>query len=69
MRRLKVIGDSDYGKWRDRLKLRTTARQDKFCLMMERWGQRFLVDFGYENAEEKFNALLEKRLEQVSEIM
>lgn len=46
------IGDSHYGEWRDRLKLRTTAQQDRDCLTLEAHGLRFLVDYGYENAHE-----------------
>ena len=53
MSRYKIIGDSDYGKWRDLLKLRTTEQQDRDCLALEARGQRFLVDFGYENAHWK----------------
>jgi hypothetical protein len=45
------IGDSYYGEWRDRLNLPTTPEQDRACLMLEYHGLKFLVDFGYENAE------------------
>jgi hypothetical protein len=45
------IGDSYYGEWRDRLKLKTTPKQDRACLMLEVLGLKFLVDYGYENAE------------------
>lgn len=50
MARLKTIGDSEYGKWRDYLELPTTEQQDRACLLLEAQGKRFLVDFGYENA-------------------
>jgi len=50
--RLAVIGDSEYGEWRDRLELPTTMEQDLACLKLERRDLRFLVDFGYENAIE-----------------
>lgn len=50
MKRFSVIADSDYGYWRDYLKLPTSAEQDCACLFLERKGLRFLVDFGYENA-------------------
>ena len=65
MRRLKVIGDSEYGKWRDLLDLPTTREQDDACLLLEEAGQRFLVDFGYENAILKAEELRNHCLEQI----
>lgn len=62
MKRLKVIADSEYGKWRDLLDLPTTRAQDDACLALEEAGQKFLVDFGYENAEDKLGYLREQRL-------
>lgn len=53
VRRLPVIADSDYGKWRDYLSLPTSVTQDEACLFLEAKGYRFLVDYGYENAVEK----------------
>lgn len=50
MKRFPIIADSDYGNWRDTLKLPTTAEQDEACLFLEAKDQRFLVHFGYENA-------------------
>jgi hypothetical protein len=47
------MGDSWYGEQRDRLELKTTDAQDLACAYLEGHGQRFLVDFGYENAIEK----------------
>ena len=51
------IGDSYYGEWRDKLKLETTVQQDMACLYLEGQGQKFLVDFGYENAVENAKSL------------
>jgi len=65
-RRLKKIADSYYGEWRDKLKLKTTRKQDDACLQLERWGKRFLVDFGYENAEWKLEELFSERLLEVA---
>jgi hypothetical protein len=45
-----MIGDSHYGEWKHRLRLPTTPDQDIACLFLESEGQRFCVDFGYENA-------------------
>lgn len=56
------IGDSHYGEWRDRLGLQTTDKQDWACLALEGAGQRFLVDFGYENAIEKVLEMRRQRL-------
>ncbi len=51
--RLTVISDSYYGEWRDRLQLPTTWEEDEACLFLEAQGQKFLVDYGYENAVKK----------------
>lgn len=61
-KRLAKIGDSDYGEWRDRLDFPTTLEQDLACLKLERMGKRFLVDFGYENAQELLRAERRKEL-------
>lgn len=68
-RRLKRISDSYYGEWRDRLKLKTTRKQDDACLRLEQWGKRFLVDFGYENAEWKLEGMFQERLLEVAKMM
>lgn len=57
MSRLQIIADSDYGYWRDFLKLPTTQEQDAACLFLEGKGYRFLVDYGYENAIAKASVL------------
>lgn len=57
-RRLPIISDSDYGRWRDILELPTTAEQDEACLLLEDRGYRFLVDYGYENAISKCEELI-----------
>lgn len=56
MKRREKIADSDYGKWRDLLNLPTTALQDAECLLLEAEGLRFMVDFGYENAGQIYDA-------------
>ncbi len=50
-------GDSFYLEVCDRQDLDTTPAQDRACLLLEEAGQRFLVDFGYANAEDKLKAL------------
>ena len=69
MKRLKIISDSEYGHWRDRLDLPTTREQDDACLALERFGKRFLVDFGYENAQSVLATEMDKRLEEVSPLI
>jgi hypothetical protein len=56
VRRELKIGDSYYGEWRERLKLDTTYEQDWACLRLELMGKKFLVDYGYENAEDILRA-------------
>jgi hypothetical protein len=63
------IGDSEYGHWRDSLELPTTEEQDTACIALERMGQRFLVDYGYENAQSKLGELMLERIEKTALIM
>lgn len=65
MKRLKQIGDSEYGRMRDMLDLPTTAEQDAACVKLERLGKRFCVDFGYENAEAVLESVYATKLEQL----
>lgn len=51
------LGDTYYGEMRDKLSLKTTDAQDRACCFLEGRGQRFLVDFGYENAIEKMKEI------------
>lgn len=67
MKRLKVISDSEFGKWRDELDLPTTPEQDRDCLLLEEMGQRFLVDYGYENAAQKLAEARAKLLDAIAE--
>lgn len=50
-------GSSEYLSWVRRLDLRLpTLAQHRACLYLERHGQRFLVDYGTENAVKKARA-------------
>lgn len=55
------IGDSYYGECKELLHLEITPEQERACLYLEWHGQRFLVDFGYENAIGKARELRKTR--------
>jgi len=67
MKRLKTIGDSEFGWLRDILELETTPEQDLACLKLEEMGYRFCVDYGYQNAQVKLEQAYEERLNQLDD--
>jgi len=56
VKRIPNIGDSEYGRICRMLGIETTWQQDHAAVRLENCGQRFCVDFGTENAVEKWEA-------------
>jgi hypothetical protein len=54
--RIRELGN--FEQWQKRLRFRLTPKQQRACKTLERLGQRFMVDYGYENAQEILRVML-----------